>query len=126
MKCAHCQAENREGAEFCSDCGKPLRSEVICSNCGNSSPQGKKFCDKCGQSLTEQSARSSQTTKPEKITKEEPTSFANGRYQVKKRLGEGGKKKVYLAHDTRLDRDVAIYLIKTEKLDETGRIRITR
>lgn len=40
--------------------------------------------------------------------------------------GEGVKKKVYLAHDTFLDRDIAIYLIKTEKLDETGRTRITR
>jgi len=45
----------------------------------------------------------------------QPTSFANGRYQIKKFLGEGGKKKVYLAHDTVLDRDVAFALIKTEK-----------
>jgi len=55
-----------------------------------------------------------------------PTSFANGRYQVRKFLGEGGKKKVYLAHDTVLDRDVAFALIKTEKLDETARTRIKR
>jgi len=41
-------------------------------------------------------------------------------------LGEGGKKKVYLAHDTLLDRDVAFALIKTEKLDEEARTRITR
>ncbi len=37
----------------------------------------------------------------------QPASFANGRYQVKQFLGEGGKKKVYLAHDTLLDREVA-------------------
>jgi serine/threonine protein kinase len=55
-----------------------------------------------------------------------PDSFANGRYQVKRFLGEGGKKKVYLAHDTLLDRDVAFALIKTEGLDEAGRQRITR
>jgi len=55
-----------------------------------------------------------------------PTSFANGRYQVRKFLGEGGKKKVFLAHDTLLDRDVAFALIKTEGLDDTGRQRITR
>jgi len=55
-----------------------------------------------------------------------PTSFASGRYQVKKFLGEGGKKKVYLAHDTLLDRDVAFALIKTEKLDEASRVRVTR
>ena len=57
---------------------------------------------------------------------EQPTSFANGRYKVKKFLGEGGKKKVYLAHDTLLDREVAFALIKTEGLDEAGRSRIQR
>ncbi len=55
-----------------------------------------------------------------------PTSFADGRYQVREPLGEGGKKKVFLAHDTLLDRDVAFALIKTEGLDEAGRSRISR
>jgi len=50
-------------------------------------------------------------------TSPQPTSFANGRYVVKRFLGEGGKKKVYLAHDASLDRDVAFALIKTEGLD---------
>jgi tetratricopeptide (TPR) repeat protein len=45
---------------------------------------------------------------------------------VKRFLGEGGKKKVYLAHDTQLDRDVAFALIKTEGLDEAARERILR
>ena len=57
---------------------------------------------------------------------DQPTSFANGRYQVKRFLGEGGKKKVYLAQDTLLDREVAFALIKTEGLDEAGRSRISR
>ena len=56
----------------------------------------------------------------------QPTSFANGRYQVKRFLGEGGKKKVYLAHDTILAREVAFALIKSDGLDETSRTRITR
>ncbi len=60
------------------------------------------------------------------VTTDQPTSFANGRYQVKRFLGEGGKKKVYLAHDTMLDREVAFALIKTEGLDEAGRSRIQR
>jgi tetratricopeptide (TPR) repeat protein len=57
---------------------------------------------------------------------DQPTSFAGGRYQVRRFLGEGGKKRVFLAHDTSLDRDVAFALIKTEGLDATGRERITR
>ncbi|MCH8818006.1 MAG: hypothetical protein IIC92_09805, partial [Chloroflexi bacterium] len=55
-----------------------------------------------------------------------PTSFANDRYQVSKFLGEGGKKRVYQAHDTLLDRDVAFALIKTEGFDQTSRERISR
>jgi serine/threonine protein kinase len=45
---------------------------------------------------------------------------------LRKFLGEGGKKKVYLAHDTLLDRDAAIGLIETEGLDAASRSRITR
>ena len=56
----------------------------------------------------------------------QPISFANGRYQVKRFLGEGGKKKVYLAHDRTLDREVAFALIKTDGLDEASRTRIQR
>ncbi len=61
---------------------------------------------------------------PEKPAGALPTSFADGRYQVKKFLGEGGKKLVYLAHDVTLDREVAFALIKTEGLDETSRTRV--
>ncbi|MFB3092067.1 MAG: serine/threonine-protein kinase, partial [Dehalococcoidia bacterium] len=57
---------------------------------------------------------------------DQPTSFADGRYLVRRFVGEGGKKKVYLAHDTTLDREVAFALIKTEGLDETSRTRIQR
>ena len=56
----------------------------------------------------------------------EPTSFAGGRYQVSKFLGEGGKKRVYQAHDTLLDREVAFALIKTEGFDQTSKERISR
>lgn len=45
---------------------------------------------------------------------------------VKRSLGKGGKKKVYLAHDSVLDRDVAFALIKTEGPSEVARTRIMR
>src|SRR5262245_35558200 len=55
-----------------------------------------------------------------------PESFGGGRYHVRRFLGEGGKKKVYLAHDELLDRDVAFALIKSDGLDAAARARITR
>ncbi len=55
-----------------------------------------------------------------------PASFASGRYAVRSFLGEGGRKRVYLAHDGKLDRDVAFAAIKTDGLDADGVTRISR
>ncbi len=68
----------------------------------------------------DQSTSDSGSPNPATHVAEQPTSFANGRYQVQRFLGEGGKKKVYLAQDTTLDREVAFALIKTEGLDDTS------
>ena len=74
-----------------------------------------------------------QTPRPTQVPTQTPapsavpsSSFANGRYAVKNLLGEGGKKKVYLAHDSLLDREVAFALIKADGLDELTRPRIAR
>ena len=69
---------------------------------------------------------SSPSPMPSAATPDLPTSFDNGRYEVKRFLGKGGKKEVYLAQDTSLDREVAFAPIKTEGLDEVSRTRITR
>jgi len=55
-----------------------------------------------------------------------PASFAGGRYAVRAFLGEGATKRVYLAHDSKLDRDVAFALIKTDGLDADGLVRVRR
>jgi tetratricopeptide (TPR) repeat protein len=126
LKCPHCQAENREGVKFCRKCGKSFTTELKCPNCNHINLEDSDFCEECGHSLVEQPVEPTRLSEPSKLSATEPTSFADGRFQVKKKLGEGGKKKVYLVYDKKLDRDVAIYLIKTEKLDETGRTRILR
>jgi serine/threonine protein kinase/tetratricopeptide (TPR) repeat protein len=124
MKCPHCQTENSEKAKFCRGCGKTFQTEIVCVKCQYPNIAGSKFCEQCGQSLALEESPTSTKTPTKPIS--QPVSFAGGRYQVKKFLGEGGKKKVYLAHDATLDRDVAFALIKTEKLDETGKTRIKR
>jgi tetratricopeptide (TPR) repeat protein len=118
MKCPKCQAELPDNAKFCGVCGQSLKAERVCPQCGHANPQDFQFCLQCGHALAE--------PVPTPPPSAEPTSFVNGRYQVKKFLGEGGKKKVYLTHDTLLDRDVAFALIKTEKLDDATRARVSR
>ena len=43
MICPHCQAENKEGAKFCSECWTALT--LSCPRCGASHRAGQKFCD---------------------------------------------------------------------------------
>ena len=124
MECPKCRQENPSGAQFCGVCGQNLKPENICPNCNHVNPEGFKFCNRCGQPLIQVSPEVTHQSAPPSTPT--PTSFSAGRYQVKKFLGEGGKKKVFLAHDTLLDRDVAFALIKTEKLDQASRQRISR
>lgn len=72
MKCPKYQSENPYGAQFSGLCGQSLKTQLTY-------PQ-------CGHALIETAP---ETPLPSPI----PTSFAGGRYQVKKFLSEGGKKK---------------------------------
>jgi hypothetical protein len=83
-----------------------------------------KFCGKCGHELS-QPITAESITAPPSPTKI-PISFADGRQETKEFLGAGGKKKVFKAYDTLLDREVALDLIKIEGLDEDSKTRITR
>ena len=49
MKCPKCQAENRDSAKFCIECGEKL--EIKCPQCNKPVPPSAKFCDECGHEL---------------------------------------------------------------------------
>jgi eukaryotic-like serine/threonine-protein kinase len=53
-------------------------------------------------------------------------SFASGRYVVRRVLPEGGQKTVYVVHDTALDRECALALIKTDALEPEELERLRR
>jgi predicted ATPase len=55
-----------------------------------------------------------------------PASLASGRYLIRRPIGQGGQKKVYLARDERLDRDVVIALLKTDDLSTESVPRLIR
>jgi serine/threonine-protein kinase len=121
MKCPKCEFKNPDDAQFCIECGNPI--EFNCPQFNAITPSTGKFCKACGYDY-----RQVKTPKePSEIsTISDPTTFANDHYQIKEKLGEGAKKKVYRAYDTLLDRDIALALIKTEGLDEDAKARITR
>lgn len=47
-----------------------------------------------------------------------PGYTLNGRYRIKRSLGEGGMANVYLAHDLILDRDVSVKLLRLDLRDD--------
>jgi len=125
--------ENQDGAGFLASADRMLAVEQTPSVGAGGSPAppasgvGARFIapgSEQGQHSQQQAAGAGGS--PALPAAPPPVSFANGRYEVRKFLGEGGKKKVYLAHDTVLDRDVAFALIKTDGLDDIARERIAR
>ncbi|MBI4768199.1 MAG: protein kinase, partial [Deltaproteobacteria bacterium] len=122
MRCTNCGFSNIDEAKFCNECAAKL--ELSCPQCGKVNTPGSKFCNECARSLISTPIPSPAKLEPSS-TPVSPT-FASDRYQIKEFLGEGGKKKVYRAYDTLLDREVALALIKTEGLDKESMSRITR
>src|SRR5262245_20160724 len=49
MKCPRCQADNRDEARFCRECGATF--SAACPSCGAKVDAGSKFCDRCGAAL---------------------------------------------------------------------------
>src|SRR3990172_7414936 len=121
--CPTCGQDNREAARYCEGCGGVLAP--VCPGCQAQLRPSARFCDSCGQAVSEPTAPPTRTPTPAP-SPVLPASFAHGRYQVQRFLGEGGRKRVYLAHDTKLDSDVAIAVIKTEGLDSDSLTRIRR
>ncbi len=95
--------------------------QAACSGCGAVLPPTAKFCHECGQRSAEPPTPESQP-----VVEAPQASFAAGRYQVAQLLGEGARKRVYLARDTRLEREVALSIIKADGLDDAGRMRVRR
>ena len=97
MPCPKCGTESPAEARFCISCAQALAQ--VWSSCGTESPPEARFCMGCGAALESPQAPTTiaapDSPTPEPAT--QPQTLGGGRYQVKFFLGEGGKKKVYLA-----------------------------
>src|SRR4051794_28903951 len=89
-----------------------------CPSCGNENREEARFCDSCGAVLGEAPAAPEQADQrpregPVPPPPGSPTEIA-GRYSVTGSLGQGGRKKVYLATDADSGREVAVAVFDTE------------
>lgn len=61
MKCKKCGHKNRQGVDFCEECGEKLikppqievpMNSIVCKNCGYVNRSEIAFCEECGTKLT--------------------------------------------------------------------------
>src|SRR4051812_2278232 len=82
-----------------------------CPSCGNENRGGARFCDNCGAELVAE-VEAAEAVRAEALPDDVPNLIA-GRYRVRRFLGQGGRKRVYLSEDTTAGTDVAVSLYDT-------------
>jgi tRNA A-37 threonylcarbamoyl transferase component Bud32 len=90
VRCPHCATENRADATFCNTCGYLLKA--------GAAPAGS----------TAASPSTSTAPALHATGRLAPQSKLRGRYLILKNIGQGGMAAVYLAHDLREGRSVAL------------------
>ncbi|MGH2982347.1 MAG: protein kinase domain-containing protein [Solirubrobacterales bacterium] len=115
MECPACGNRNREGARYCDSCGFELApGESVPAQAADAAPRNG-----------DASSPGPQMALAPAAPADAPDSIA-GRYDVGRFLGRGGRKDVYLAHDTETGREVAVALFDTEGLGEAALARARR
>lgn len=103
---------------------------MLCPGCGNQNREGARFCDSCGTDLLAPESESEQAppgpAAPEPLPSDVPAQIADGRYRVRSFLGQGGRKRVFLAEDMPSGTDVAVALFDTENVAAAVQARARR
>src|SRR3954451_3798977 len=110
-----------------------------CPNCGNGNREGARYCDSCGFDLAQVAAAPPEQAAPTDGDGAAPSAAAPpaappadapetiaGRYVVRGFLRRGGRKDVYVADASELDREVAVAIFDTEGLAEAALARARR
>jgi uncharacterized protein len=118
MRCASCGKPSVEGQRLCTGCGALIRA--ACPWCGAANRTGERVCRGCKAVLLELDPSN---RAPEFF---QPDSFSAGRYQVVRLLRADGAKRVYLADDQELDRQVLVSMVVAAGLDAAVHTEIMR
>src|ERR687898_1771136 len=99
-----------------------------CPSCGNDNREGARFCDSCGAALAieAQEPIAVPRSEPAPPPSDVPAELAGGRYRIRSFLGQGGRKRVYLAEDLAARREVALALFDTENVAAAVQTRARR
>lgn len=108
MRCPACGNENREGARFCDSCGADL---------GPTGPPAPPAGP--GEGVIAEPDRS-------RLPEGAPETVGDDRYRLLEFLGQGGRKRVYLAEDASASERVAVALFDTEGVAAAVQARARR
>ena len=70
-----------------------------CPSCGNENREGARFCDFCGTELRSGVEAPEVPGQADVLPSDVPSEVGAGRYRPRRFLGQGGRKRVYLADD---------------------------
>ncbi len=111
--CPQCSANNPSRSYFCKQCGAPLAWELSCPRCSRVNPLGSHFCNNCGTALfltpsTSSEARAEEGLSPIGTGQLPPRTRLAGRYIILRQVGKGGMGAVYQADDAHIGKTWAI------------------
>ncbi|MFT3726171.1 MAG: serine/threonine-protein kinase [Hyphomonadaceae bacterium] len=114
MKCPHCSVAVPEDARFCPECGKRITGAMADASASMSMQSGPVLTFGGLQTMDGPSSRASSTGSTEALL--EPGDLFADRYEIKAVIGAGGAGVVYAARDKVTSEDVALKLIRPDRL----------
>ncbi|HOY78192.1 MAG TPA: protein kinase [Hyphomonadaceae bacterium] len=109
MKCPNCQSDVPADARFCGECGQAMKQ--LGRSLAETSSAGP---DLSGLRTIDDMDTKAPRGEQQRVM--QPGEVFAGRYEVSQVIGEGGMGVVYRAHDKLTEKDVALKLIRADRL----------